>query len=159
MIVGGEELHQSGHENSKEDQNDIFVLDIQNENQYKLWGTSLRIPRNDKYASIDGAVGTRDSGTILLTSGWIRSLFATETFAEMELPPAAIIQMIENYKNVEETIHWFLTENTYDDETGEVVLIEENHYAMPLSHILSSMSEKAHQVEVDGINYWTDVRK
>ena len=163
VIVGGGEfvVDQNG-EDYKENQNDIFVLDIQSEDEYKLWGTSLRFPRNEIESvgiEIDGAVSTTDSGTILLTSGWVRTLFASDIFNEMELPPLVVIQMIENYRKTQETIHWFSTEKTYDEETDEVVHIQENHYAMTLSHILSSRSETVHQTEVEGINYWTNACK
>ena len=168
VIVGGNELYvddENGYEHRVENQDDIFVLDIQNKAEYKLWGTSIRFPRphgeesESTYIAINGAVSTRDSNSILLTSGWVRKLFASDLFDEMLFPPLVIVELIEEYRQNEETIHWIATETTRSEKPWKEISREENHYAVPLRQILSSMSERAHQTEVEGSNYWTDVCK
>ena len=66
-----------------------------------------------------------------------------------------IVELIEEYRENEETIHWVATEATISKGTWKVISREENYYAVPLKQILSSMSETAHQTEVEGSNYWT----
>ena len=166
VIVGGEELcRNDGSESKAENQDDIFVLDIQNNAEYKLWGTSIRFPRphagKTSYTDItvNDAVSTLDSYSIFLTSGWIRKLFASAVLVEILFPPLVIIEMIEKYRNNEETIHCVTTEQTNNEETAEFISRDENHYAVPLRQILSSMSATPHQIGVEGTNYWTDVCK
>ena len=166
VIVGGEELYiddEYGCEHEVENQDDIFVLDIQNEAEYKLWGTSIRFPQAQLHGcklltGINGATSSRESANyILLTSGWVRKLFASELFIGILFPPLVIIEMIEEYRRNEETIHWLATETMKNVETWKNISREENHYAVPLKQILSSMSETAHQIEEKGFNYWTGV--
>ena len=157
VIVGGVEYVVDECNQEVESQDDIFVLDIQNEAEYKLWGTSIRFPQlkgSNSWTKINGAVSSGDlSDYILLTSGWVRKLFASELFVGILFPPLVIVEMTEEYRKKEETIHWIATECTRDEETREVISREENHYAVPLRHILSSMSEKPHQTEIEADNY------
>lgn len=164
VIIGGNELYidDDGCNQEVENQDDIFVLDIQNKAEYKLWGTSIRVPQpegSNWRNTINGATSSKESADyISLTSGWVRKLFASELFVGKVFPPLVILEMIEEYRKHEETIHWVTTNKTWSWVTTNQK-IEENHYAMPLKQILSSMNETAHQIEVEGTNYWTDVCK
>ena len=69
---------------------------------------------------------TGDLRDEVLAIGWIRQLFGTSEFESLELPPLYIMETIASWYSVE-MIH-VLQEN-------------EHHYAIPLTDILSSLSE------------------
>ena len=153
VIVGGRPLSADESNNEIEMDGDrIFVLDIRNENEYKLWNTSIVADKsilNRRWfnqnnwghrCQITQCAPLRDD---LLISGWVRQLFASESFDDMDSPPRVIRQLIGKLNGVEDMVHWILLMNTKSKcNDPSMDAISARHHAMPLKEILRAMSDE-----------------
>ena len=105
----------------------ISVLDIRDENEYKLRECKIKLPKVGKCLIVRMG-GIKDE---ILTIGWIKELFKTKQFKKLALPPPYLMKMISLYYN-QEMLHWFYDENSYYDDAIH------RHQAIKLKHILSS---------------------
>ena len=110
--------------------NKIFVLDLSNDEQFRLKQSTIQIPIIPK-CKISTMVRMGGEQTHqLLVIGWSRMLFKKKQFKGLILPPIYILKMISFWYNQEE-IHWFNQRDTDNDVR--------HHYILNIRHILSSL--------------------
>ena len=115
----------------------LFVLDISNENDFKLLKSKICIPVIDGcqaakrywYTCYDSLVtmagGLRSEMVVV---GWTKKLFETQEFKELALPPLYLLQLISHWI-MQEDIHFI---HSCPASSGNV------HRVIPLRHILAS---------------------
>ena len=111
------------------DNDKIFVLDITDDNNYKLRECSIKIPNSQCYPSPEIVLMGGEIEHELLVIGWIKKLFKTTEFKDLSLPPMYIMKMIGLWYNQEE-LHW-IQHHWWNKRS--------DHYLMTLSQILSSL--------------------
>ena len=158
VIVGGRPVHMdpeeeyTTHDEIEMTEDRIFVLDIRDEKKYEMWMTSIQvgIPAlgrsfGDKHHwgySCEIIQGSAEYDNLLIC-GWIRRLFASDSFVEMELPAEIVHQLIGKFKR-SDVLHWMLvTKDTQcSNRTSRAV-----YNAMSLREILSARDDEWHQTE------------
>ena len=108
---------------------EIYVLNI--DDSYKLNKCNIHCP---KPGNIHCPIHIVRSGHKLeqemLVIGWIKSLFRSNDFKHLRVPPVYILQLIARWYN-QEMLHW-LERNCEDTEN--------EHYMISIKHILSSIN-------------------
>merc|ERR1712154_174279 len=84
----------------------IFVLDIRDDNNYKLRKSGIISPLSGYQHIVRIGGGLRDE---MLVIGWIRKMFKCAEFNDLSLPPTYIMQLISLWYN-QEAVH-FLTKS------------------------------------------------
>eukprot|EP01084_Bolivina_argentea_P194453 333637_1 len=107
-------------------QDDMYILDIRNANNYKLWKCDIQCPVTPVGAHYIVKTGNALHDEMLVF-GWVKKIFDTPMFKDLLIPPTYIIQSIVMWYNQEE-IHWL----EYGMEP------ENRHYAINVRHIVSS---------------------
>ena len=115
----------------KQQKNPRFeILDIRNENDYKLRQSKVRVPRKafaGVLAQSHGTPGLKLSFT--LTLGWTRRLKKLEKFTNTRMP-VEIERMIAEWYSIE-WIHWIMSDITKQKNSNL-----RNHQKIPLHDIL-----------------------
>ena len=107
-----------GWDRNLEKSDEIFVLDLRDDNHYKLKKSQIKCPQKGICDLVRFGGGIQDE---LLVIGWIKDLFKTTDFKHLSLPPMYLMKMIQSWYN-QEMIHW---------------LQKNEHYAIKLKYILS----------------------
>merc|ERR1712098_434464 len=113
----------------------IQVLDIREENNYKIWKSSVRPP------FVGSCLLARSGGgadSVLLASGWIRA-----KLKDYELPPEAIIGVIAEFC-AQGMIHWIA--NGPEAKWFRAGL---DHQMIPMSEILRGIDDKTDEMAWD----------
>ena len=103
---------------------------MRDESELKLQTSSIRCPSPDDWHKVAFKM-VRTGGGLqdeMLVVGWTRHCFATCAFAELELPPLYIMQLIGQWYCQEE-LHWI----------RDAVGVQREHFAIKLKHILRSL--------------------
>ena len=103
----------------------IFVLDISDDNNYKLKECTIKLPKKYEHPQIALMGGDSDDESLII--GWIKELFKTKEFKDLSLPPMYIMKMIGLWYN-QEGLHWIQDGDDYN-----------NHYVITLKHMLRSL--------------------
>ena len=117
---------------------DIYLLDISDEEHFKLFKSDIRTPfasklddngdlekylRNSSLHKYDTMIRIGSGlNNEKLVIGWTRKLFAKDVFQDLSLPPLYLLQMIANWISVEE-LH---------------LIHRRQHYVIPMKRILAS---------------------
>lgn len=116
----------------KQDNKSHFqILDIRNENEYKLRDSMIEIPRNAFSGVLTrshGTPGLKQSLTLIL--GWTRRLKKLEKFAGISIP-MEIGRMIAEWYSIE-WIHWIMSDFPKQNNSNL-----RNHQKIPLHCILN----------------------
>ena len=107
----------------------IYVLDIRNEEEYKLNECAIRSPQR----CVSNIVMTGGIKDEYLVVGWIKELFKTLEFKQLALPPMYIMELIAKWYN-EEEVHW--VRMVYGEGYNG-----NSHFAIGLKHIVSSLTK------------------
>ena len=100
IIIGGYKANKSGDGSCIDD---IYVLQINDDlNKSVLQKSLKRAPCKEMECNIAITGGYKDE---LLVTGYVKVLFETTGFSTMDIPPAYLIKIIEEYFNLE-TIHY-----------------------------------------------------
>merc|ERR1712228_377483 len=89
----------------QQDVDDIFILDIRNEDEskWKFRKSSIKCPEDGEcHAVRTGGVDSKDD---ILVNGFIKECFKMKEFDNIQLPPSHIIKMIAMWYSAE-MIHW-----------------------------------------------------
>eukprot|EP01084_Bolivina_argentea_P083288 150816_1 len=127
IIVGG-------FDESRNISDNIYVLQI-NDDGYKLRKSSISVPIHGE-CSVAIMGGIMDE---MLVIGYVRTLFKTTKFKDIELPPCYIMQMIANWYQME-MLHW-CEYTPFDVLERQDESFLNHHFAIPVKHILSSLED------------------
>lgn len=118
--------------------NEMFVLDISDENNYKLNKLSIRTPVEQ-----DGAWPTiirMGGGSKIkkLVIGWTRNLFGGDEFEDLALPPKFLLQFISRWI-LQEELHCVYQ---YDATNNHVDGVQEDggHHVISMKQVLASVT-------------------
>ena len=106
-----------GWDNIMEESDEIFVLDLRDNNQYKLRKSEIKCPQKGKCGLVTLGGGIQDE---LLVIGWIKDLFKTINFKHLSLPPMYLIKLIQSWYN-QEMIHWLQPQEHYSIKLKDVL--------------------------------------
>ena len=105
--------------------NIIYVLNISDINNYKLYQSSIQLPVFSSKNTFEIVQTGNMPKAEILISAWIRNAFKSENFNDLQLPPHYIIILIREFYTQEE-IHWITESTTTQNE----------HYVINIKHIL-----------------------
>ena len=117
IIAGGIKFRYDQHH---EYNDKIYVLDIRDDDNYRLREGTIKMPYCSSIILMGGAIEDE-----LLVIGWIKRLFKTKEFKHLSLPPMYLMKAMCLWYDQEE-IHRF----KHSDKS---------HHVMKLDHILSSL--------------------
>eukprot|EP01084_Bolivina_argentea_P205651 351279_1 len=103
---------------------DIFVLDIKDDNAFKLKKSTMRCPQPGECHGV--RTGGINSKSDILVIGFIKKCFKENELKNIQLPPLYIMKLIANWYSME-MIHWI-------SKGGN------EHYCIKLKDILSTTS-------------------
>ncbi len=128
ILVGGS-TYRDDIQDTK-DTNDIYVLDMNDDNQWKMRECKIKSPVS---GICDGTkTGGIKSRNDILIMGFVKHCFNLKKFSCMQLPPIYIIKLIESWYSVE-MIHLMSFKYKSTDWPHF------QHYGMNLNYILSSL--------------------
>lgn len=120
IVIGG------GLDKNDNYMNKLYVLDIREDEEYKLKECDIKLPIDKvKHRIVRSGGGIKDE---ILVVGWIKKQFKDNDLKELSLLPMYMMQLIALWYN-QEMIHWFTDHKD----------AENNHYCIRLKHILSCM--------------------
>ena len=119
VIIGG------GSDKDNCYMNKMYVLDIRDEDEYKLMECDIKLPMENAklYKIVGSGGGIKDE---ILVVGWIKQEFKKRNFKDLLIPPMYIMQLIALWYN-QEMIHWISRQE------------DNNHCCIKLKHVLSSL--------------------
>ena len=127
IIAAGKKIDYNGTNTKMITCNEIFILNINDELNYRLIKHKLTMPNiGECHLVLMG--GSRDE---ILTIGWIKKLYKTKNFVNMELPPMSLQKMISEWYN-QEMIHVF-----YNTRMDRKKTKHNCHYKINLKKILN----------------------
>ena len=119
---------------------DIHVLDIGDDREYKFWTSSIRSPFSSGAAyRRDQPRIARSGGTQLLTSGWVRRLCATTDILKLETIPIDVVDLAKQWVSTKlihlmgNAIHGIFKDLQYKEAE------ERKHWVIPLVDILANL--------------------
>eukprot|EP01084_Bolivina_argentea_P308528 533518_1 len=108
--------------------NDMFILNMSETNSITLQKSNIKTPKPGYHHIIRTGNPLKDE---LLVFGYIKLLFNTNEFIDLDVPPIYIIKLIGNWY-IHEMINWF--EWNVDDNKND-------HYIISVKKILSSIDQ------------------
>ena len=125
VIIASKKVQHASQFDMCNENDEIFVLDIRDDNEYKLRKCDIKLPKAGM-CNISRIGGIKDK---YLVVGWIKELFKSKEFKDLSFPPMYLIQLIVVRYNQEE-IHW-IYQYSWEDH---------RHFAINVKQILRSLT-------------------